>query len=182
MNAPLASRREGRPKPASRSRSVSASGALLSTILALALTSGGAIAATTPANIAISATVQATCLNTATNLGFGIYTGIVATATATITITCTATTPYTVGLGYGTSSGATATTRKMTGPAAALLNYGMYSNATWTTNWGNTLGEGWAIGTGNGAGQTLTVYGQVPAGQYVAPGAYTDTILATVTY
>jgi len=27
-----------------------------------------------------------------------------------------------------------------------------------------------------------TVYGQVAAGQYVAPGSYTDTITATVTY
>jgi spore coat protein U-like protein len=37
-------------------------------------------------------------------------------------------------------------------------------------------------GTGNGNAQTLTVYGQLPAGQYVTPGAYADTITATITY
>jgi spore coat protein U-like protein len=37
-------------------------------------------------------------------------------------------------------------------------------------------------GTGNGAIQALTVYGQTPAGQYVSPGSYTDTITATITY
>jgi len=28
----------------------------------------------------------------------------------------------------------------------------------------------------------LTVYGQIPGGQFVTPGAYVDTITATVTY
>ena len=32
------------------------------------------------------------------------------------------------------------------------------------------------------AAQAITVYGQATAGQFVAPGAYTDTITATVTY
>jgi spore coat protein U-like protein len=37
-------------------------------------------------------------------------------------------------------------------------------------------------GTGNGAAQAITVYGQAAAGQYVAPGSYADTITATITY
>ncbi len=64
----------------------------------------------------------------------------------------------------------------------ALLNYGLYSNGTWTTNWGNTSGTNWVSGTGNGAAQNITVYGQIPAGQYVTPGSYADTIAVTVTY
>ncbi|MFI5309274.1 MAG: spore coat protein U domain-containing protein [Polyangiales bacterium] len=36
--------------------------------------------------------------------------------------------------------------------------------------------------TGNGAAQALTVYGRIPAGQGVASGAYTDSVLATVNY
>jgi len=35
---------------------------------------------------------------------------------------------------------------------------------------------------GNGASQPITIYGQIPAGEYVTPGAYTDTITVTVTY
>jgi spore coat protein U-like protein len=63
-----------------------------------------------------------------------------------------------------------------------VLNYGLFSNGTWTTNWGNTSGTNWVSGTGNGAAQGLTVYGQIPAGQYVTPGSYADTIGVTVTY
>jgi spore coat protein U-like protein len=58
----------------------------------------------------------------------------------------------------------------------------MFSNSTRTANWGQTVGTDTVTGTGNGAAQALTVYGQVTAGQFVAPGAYSDTITATVTY
>lgn len=139
-------------------------------------------AATAPGNIAVSATVQATCLNTATALAFGIYTGLQADATAAITITCTNTTPYTVGLSTGASAGATLTTRKMTGTGGTLLAYGMFTDAARTINWGNTATTNWVSGAGSGAGQPLTVYGRTAASQFVTPGAYTDTITATVTY
>jgi spore coat protein U-like protein len=62
------------------------------------------------------------------------------------------------------------------------LNYGLFSDAAWTTNWGNTSGTNWVTGTGNGAAQPLTVYGQIPAAQYVTPGSYSDTITVSVTY
>ena len=58
----------------------------------------------------------------------------------------------------------------------------MFSNSGRTTNWGNTVGTNTLAETGTGTVQSLTVYGQIPAGEYVAPGAYTDTITATVTY
>lgn len=135
------------------------------------------LAATASAPIAVSATVVATCVIAATNMGFGNYTGVVATATSTVTVQCTNTTPYTVSLDAGKSSGATITGRKMTGVAGVYLNYGLYSDATYQTNFAST-----ASITANGAAQLLTVYGSVPAGQYVAPNTYTDTITATVTY
>jgi spore coat protein U-like protein len=125
--------------------------------------------------------VQSTCIIAATPLTFGTYTGAVSNSTSTVTVTCTNTTPYTVGLNPGSASGATVTTRQMTGPGSALLNYALFSDSLRSVNWGNTTGS-WVSGTGSGAAQALTVYGQVAAGQYVAPGAYTDTITATVTY
>ncbi|HUN83565.1 MAG TPA: spore coat protein U domain-containing protein [Terracidiphilus sp.] len=134
-----------------------------------------AVTATAP--IAVSATVVATCAISATNMGFGNYTGVVATATSTVTVQCTNSTPYTVSLNAGTSSGSTVTARKMTGAAGVYLNYGLYSDATYQTNFVTT-----ASITGNGNTQPITVYGSVPAGQYVAPNTYTDTITATVTY
>lgn len=151
-------------------------------VLALGLASTSAIAATTTATFGVSATVQATCLVSATPLAFGTYTGAVANSTSTVSVTCTNTTPYNVGLSAGLATGATVTTRQMTGPASALLNYALFSDSSRTLNWGQTIATDTVAGTGNGAAQDITVYGQAAAGQYVAPGAYSDTITATVTY
>jgi spore coat protein U-like protein len=131
----------------------------------------------------VTVTVVKACAISATNLAFGTY---VATATSTstsiISVTCTNTTAYNVGLNAGTATGATVTTRKMTGPGGHLLGYSLYQNSGHSTNWGNTVGTDTEAGTGNGALQSLTVYGQLPAGQFVTPGTYSDTITATITY
>jgi len=160
--------------------------ALLSSMLGfvvLGLTSTSAVAQTNPATttFGVSATVLKDCIVSATALGFGNYTGAVNSAQSTVTVTCTNSTTYTVGLGPGLASGATVTTRQMQN-GAALLNYGLFSDAAWTTNWGNTSGTNWVSKTGTGAAQNITVYGQIPAGQYVTPGSYADTIAVTVTY
>ncbi len=151
-------------------------------VLSVGLTPLSVWAATATTTFQVTATVQATCLISATNLAFGTYTGVQVAQTSTISITCTNTTPYNVGLNAGTAPGATVSTRKMTGPSAALLSYAMYQDAGHTINWGNTVGTDTVAGTGNGSAQTLTVYGLLTAGQYVTPGAYVDTITATVTY
>lgn len=139
-------------------------------------------AATATTTFQVTATVQATCLISATNLAFGTYTGVVTTSTSTITVTCTNTSPYNVGLNAGTATGATVTTRQMSGPGGASLSYALYQDAAHTKNWGNTVGTDTVAGTGNGSAQALTAYGQVGAGQFVTPGAYVDTITATVTF
>ena len=151
-------------------------------VLALGLASKPAVAATATTTFGVTATVQSTCLVSATSLAFGTYTGAVATSTSSVSVTCTNTTPYNVGLSAGLATGATVTTRQMTGPASALLSYALFSNAGHTVNWGQTIGTDTVTGTGNGAAQAITVYGQVAAGQFVAPGSYSDTITATVTY
>jgi spore coat protein U-like protein len=152
-------------------------------VLTLGLASAPAFATTNvTTTFAVSATVQSTCLISATALAFGTYTGAVDNATSTVSVTCTNTTPYNVSLNPGTATGATVTTRKMGGPGGALLNYSLFSNSGMTTNWGQTIGTDTVTGTGNGSAQAITVYGQVPASQYVTPGSYSDTITATVTY
>lgn len=157
--------------------------AALAAFLALGFASTKASATTTvTTTFAVSATVQATCVISATALSFGTYTGAVDNATSTVSVTCTNTTTYNVSLNPGTASGASVTTRKMTGPSSALLNYTLYSNSSRTTNWGQTIGTDTVAGTGNGVAQALTVYGTIPASQYVTPGSYADTITATVTY
>ena len=150
--------------------------------MALAMAPSPAVAATATTTFGVSATVQATCLVSATAVAFGTYTGAVANSTSTVSVTCTNTTPYNVGLGAGLATGATVSTRSMIGPASALLNYAMYSDSAHSVNWGQTVGTDTVTGTGNGSAQAITVYGQTAAAQYVAPGAYADTITATVTY
>jgi spore coat protein U-like protein len=166
-------------------RSFSIKSALTAAVLvSLALVGAptSAIAATTTTTFAVTATVQATCIVSATPMAFGTYTGLLASATSTVSVTCTNTTPYNVGLNAGLATGATVATRKMTGPGSALLGYDLFSDSARTVNWGQTIGTDTVPGTGNGSAQALTVYGLVAAGQYLAPGAYTDTITATVTY
>jgi len=48
--------------------------------------------------------------------------------------------------------------------------------------WGNTVYIDTVSATGNGAAQSYTVYGRIPAQTTPAPNTYTDTITITVTY
>jgi spore coat protein U-like protein len=149
-------------------------------VLGLAPTPG--LPATATTTFAVTANIAATCLISAGTLDFATYTGVQVDSTSTISVTCTNTTGYNVGLNAGAASGATVTTRSMTGPGNALLNYALYSESTRTTNWGNTVGTDTKSGSGSGSAQAITVYGRLAASQYPAPGAYSDTITATITY
>jgi len=151
-------------------------------VLALGLGSTSVIAGTANTPFQVTATVQATCLISAGAMAFGTYTGVVADATSTISVTCTNTTPYNVGLSAGTTTGATVTSRKMAGPGTDQLSYGLFRNPAHSNNWGETVGTDTVADSGSGSAQSITVYGEVPAAQYVVPGAYTDTITATITY
>ncbi len=153
----------------------------------MALPAAPARAATATSTFTVTATVQASCQISTTNLNFGNYSGLQDDATSTVTISCTNTTPYSVGLNQGSGSSATVTSRKMTGPgspggAGATLGYSLYQDSGRTVNWGNTAGTDTEAGTGNGTAQVLTVYGRVPASEFVTPGTYTDTVVATVNF
>jgi spore coat protein U-like protein len=139
-------------------------------------------AATATTTFGVTSTVQSTCVISGNTLAFGTYSGSAIAMTTTLSVTCSNGTTYNVGLNAGSASGATVTTRAMTGPGSATLSYAMYQDTNHTNNWGQTVGTDTEAGTGNGSAQTLTVYGELAAGQYPAPGSYSDTITATVTY
>jgi len=151
----------------------------------LVLLSGAAHGLTATTTFTVQMTITASCvINSAGTLNFGSSQGVLTSAvpgTSTIQVQCTNTTPYNIGLNAGTATGATVTTRKMTN-AGNTISYSLYSNAAMTTNWGNTVGTDTVSATGNGASQSYTVYGQVPAQTTPAPATYTDTITVTVTY
>ena len=145
---------------------------------------GGAYAATTTTTFTVQMTITASCtIVSASTLNFGsqgVLTGNV-DQSSTLQVQCTNTTPYNVGLNAGTGAGATVATRKMTS-GGATINYSLYTDSGRSTVWGNTVGTDTVSATGNGASQSYTVYGRVPAQTTPAPAAYTDTITVTVTY
>ena len=135
-----------------------------------------------------------TCTVGATSINFGAYnplSGIGDAATGTINVTCTAT-----GTGSATVTG---TLTLSTGDSGSYtprymvsgthqLDYNIYLTPAYTQIIGNGTGGTYAP-TESGtvvAGQlyqvSLTLYGFIPASQNAAPGTYTDTIVATVTY
>lgn len=104
------------------------------------------------------------------------------TATSTISLVCSSGTPYTVGLGAGLSADATVTNRHMIGPDNALISYGLFRDAGFNSNWGNTPGTDTYGGTGTGTTEVLTVYGRVPPQTTPVAGDYSDTVAVTVSY
>jgi spore coat protein U-like protein len=153
----------------------------LSLALLLSQARIAAEAGTTTANFTVTMTVQATCTISATALNFGVYTGTQLDATSTVTIICTNTTPWYVNLNNGMQYSC-CWTNNMISSASAKLNYELFQDIARTQPWQNTVNVDGESGTGSGSGQTLTVYSRVFKGQYVAPGAYSDTVIATVTY
>jgi spore coat protein U-like protein len=147
---------------------------------------GHTVSGTTP--LSVTQTVSASCLvNANTTVAFPT-TGVIAAATnasgGTVVVQCTNTTPYNIGLDAGASAGASTTNRAMTatGGGGATIKYGLYQDAGYTTNWGNTDGTDTLAETGTGDNQTFPVYGQEPAQTTPAPGNYADSVNVTVYY
>lgn len=103
-------------------------------------------------------------------------------STSTISMRCSSGTPYTLGLSLGLGSGVTApASRKMTSGAGADVVYGLYLDNARSQPWGPSSPDVYAA-TGSGQTQSVTVYGRVAPQPSPAPGNYSDTVVATVTY
>ncbi|WP_426752299.1 Csu type fimbrial protein [Myxococcus sp. Y35] len=92
-------------------------------------------------------------------------------------------TPVTIDISTGGSG--TYASRSMAGPGAQRLQYNLYLDATRQLIWGNG-----ASGTGRygpvipvfGEEVTVPIYGRIPAQQAIPAGAYSDTLVMTVTF
>ena len=160
---------------------------LKTTLVAAAglLFANSTLAATATTTFQVTAIVADSCLVSATDLNFGAYNLLVGAldGTSTITATCTAATPYEIGLSAGTGTPAT-TTRAMTGSdgASTQLDYELYSDTTRSAIWGAPGGATVAQSALTGGALNYTVYGRIPASQYVPAANYADTVTVTVTY
>jgi spore coat protein U-like protein len=156
-----------------------------------------AYAATSTSDIAVTASISASCTMNVTDLDFGAYDPIVANATSGLTGSATVSSTCTSGAtGVVTMSGGLHKTfcesskcyRRMANAGeTSFLRYNIYTNASyswgyvWTDNPVDTKTVGQV--TGSGISQDLTVYGEVHKNQTNASaGSYTDTINVTLRF
>ncbi len=144
-------------------------------------------------NFNVTATVTNSCLVTSTtDIAFGAYDPADANATAnldaqgSVSVRCTRGTVANVALGQGLNAAAGSTCVTPLRQMAAgteRLRYDIYQNTTRTTTWGCDLANDQTFTSASSIVPTvLTTYGRVPAGQDVAAGSFTDTVVATVTF
>jgi spore coat protein U-like protein len=127
-------------------------------------------------------TVVANCYIGTSPVAFGTV-GILSSAVTAIGYfgtNCSNGWPYTMSLSAGSGPGATVATRYMTN-GADTVGYSLYQNSGYTSVWGYTVGTNTQSATGTGAVQLFTIYGKVPSQATPAPGAYSDTVVATIT-
>jgi spore coat protein U-like protein len=145
----------------------------------LALSAVQANAATATSNLAVTLNINALCAVGAGTLDFGTNSNLGGAAnidaTGSFAVTCTSGATYNTTLGNGGNY--SGSSRRLINGAANYVNYSLYSDSGRTTPWATVAG------TGTGASQTVSVYGRIPSGQAnAAIGAYTDSVLITVTY
>lgn len=149
--------------------------------------------------ISFSSVSQATCLglgctcNIAANpIAFGNYNPVSPTPSlinGNVAITCTA---LVLGLAVGyeiqlsTGSSGIYSQRTMT-DGTNTLNYNIYADSARTQIWGNNTGGSVSVLDNyllniSPTTRNYTSYGQLPAGQNIPTGNYSDTITATVIF
>jgi spore coat protein U-like protein len=149
-------------------------------------------AATATANLSVTATVSPSCIVSTVPVAFGAYDPSATLATDTsgsVSVTCTVGTAYSIALdaGENPATPGNAATRRMLANGSSHLGYVLYLDAAHATIWGDgnngtSVNPIAASHTGDGTAQSHTVYGRIPAGQYVEAGAYADMVIATITY
>jgi len=164
---------------------------------ALALASVPLHAASSPGvGLNVTASVAAKCIVSSTSdVAFGPYDPLGAHASADLAgqgqlgIKCTPGSGVSIAIDSGANN--SGNQRRMAGPSGSLLNYGLYTDSSHSTGWGN--GSNGAsprtISTASDASEQLfDVFGLVPsaASQLTsftyAAGSYSDTVQVTVNF
>jgi spore coat protein U-like protein len=143
---------------------------------------------TATATFQVSLTVTTNCSISANPLAFGSTNSALATTaiaqSTSLSVTCNNGASYTLSLDKGTTTGSTVTNRLLagTGSNTQTVQYELYSDSGHSTIWGDSTGGSTVSGTGTGAAQTITVYGQVPSQTVPTADTYTSTETATVSF
>jgi spore coat protein U-like protein len=103
------------------------------------------------------------------------------TAIGTVSVQCTAGAPYTVALDNGQYF--SGSRRVANAAQTVFVPYQLYQDSGYSLPWGASQGVNTEAQTGTGLVQSLSVYGLIPPQATTpAPGAYSDTVVVTVTY
>ncbi|WP_162854583.1 spore coat U domain-containing protein [Sphingobium estronivorans] len=137
-----------------------------------------------------SACTLCSCSASTTGISFGGYdpgaTGPKDGA-GSVTLSCTGLISLagTIDITMSPGSSGTPLARQMT-QGAARLNYNLYTDGSRTTVWGTgSASTGIVSATLTGLlsfSQTVSVYGRIPAGQWVQAGPYADSVIVTIAY
>jgi spore coat protein U-like protein len=138
--------------------------------------------------ISVSIT-SAVCTISTTAASFGmhdIFSTFPTDSTGSITITCDESPPpdVTVSIGPSPNSGGFYPRKMRLAGGNDLLNYNLYTNATYTNVWGDGT-SGTVVLTRKAhrnRPETLIVYGRIPTGQDVSAGSYSDILTVTLNW
>jgi spore coat protein U-like protein len=140
----------------------------------------------TLASASMPALAQQCAIQGLTPLAFGAYDPTAAApsdATGAFEVRCTPRTSYRARISTGASGGFFPRTM-VRGPNA--LAYNVYREAARVTVWGDGSGGTQVVTVGDsgppGNPVTVTIFGRLPAGQWVAAGSYSDTLVLTIEF
>jgi spore coat protein U-like protein len=160
---------------------------LLATSSALLISrDGSVVAGSSTASLPVNVTVSANCTIATTAVTFTTaYDPVVTNAstddlgTGTLTVSCTKGAGTSIGLSTGAN--VSGTQPRMKGPGATdYLNYTLYSDSAHSTIWSGASVT--ITAATSKTARAFTVYANIPAGQDISTGSYSDTVVATVNF
>lgn len=116
---------------------------------------------------------------------YDVFSGSVNTSTGTVTYNCKGVGGATITMFLSRGSANSFQPRQMVQAGGATLSYNLYLDATGAMIWGDGTGGSQEYGPvhpANNSSTPVTIFGQIPAGQDVTTGTYTDTIIATINF
>ena len=163
------------------------------------LSAAPAYAGSTPANLAVTAQVNANCTISTTPVAFGAYDPVVANAatalnaSGSVIIACTKGSAPSITMDLGQHAVVSQRNMLITPVGADVLAYQLYQPPNTTpgtvctfpgsTVWGTSVAQTFTpTSPSNKNSRTYNVCGTVAAGQDVSVGSYQDTVIATVNF
>jgi len=155
-------------------------------LAALPATSGAQATYTATAGMPVRVEIVASCAVSADDLDFGAYASNQTTPAqgqTAIHLLCGSGTTAEVSLDAGSGPGRNTERRRMEQDGGSdRLDYGLYQDPGRTIHWGDRSGRDTLEVQATGAPQTIPIYGQIPGGQRVRDGIYSDLITIHVHY